>query len=128
MATGLGSTGLWSGLTGFQSGGGGGTVTDLSATISSTATGAVYALSTNALVGTPTWTKKSGNANLTVVSGSISVASGISDGTSQSIIVRGVVGNDAVEFQVTLTGQGVVASPSLDFSVASNSMYLGAVL
>jgi len=92
--------------------GGGGKATDIAANVSPTATGPIYTLTTRALSGTPTWSKVSGNANLTVSSGAISATAALTAGVSQAAIVRAVAGNTAVEFQVTLTGYAAPLAPA----------------
>lgn len=71
------------------------------ATISSGASGALYALGAP-LRGLITWTKVSGHANLSVSGSKIGLAAAIASGTSQTIVVRGSNGSSAVEFAVTL--------------------------
>ena len=67
-----------------------------------------------------TWTKLSGHSNLTVVGAYISLAAGIPLGESQSIVVRAVSGNTAVEFEITLTGSfGPIPLLALTFSDGS---------
>jgi hypothetical protein len=74
----------------------------VTATVASDVSGAIYTLRTLALTGNVTWAKVSGDDNLTVSSGAIVAANGLEIGDTQSLIVRGVSGNQAVEFEITL--------------------------
>lgn len=78
---------------------------DRAASVLSGTSGALYPIKLPSLPGA-TWSKVSGDANLSVSSaGVVSAISGLSGGASQTILVRGTVGNRAVEFQVTLSAR-----------------------
>lgn len=91
---------------------GGSPLTSKAAKVTAGSTGAQYSLRAS-IKGPVTWTKVSGNANLTVSGSSIVLAAGIADGASQSIVVRGANGTTAVEFQVTLTGLAPPVPPAM---------------
>lgn len=82
---------------------GGGRIKTASQMVSSTAIGAVLQIRWP-LEPPVVASKLSGHANLSVVDGAIHAAQAIADGQSQSIIVRGESGPNAVERQYTLMG------------------------
>jgi len=100
------SMGLSLGLGLGSQGGAPATVQDVTANALANYIGSVYTLTTAFVTPPITWSKVSGDANLSVVNGLIVTTAGIALAASQSIIVRAqdATNTYAVEFQVTLTG------------------------
>lgn len=80
------------------------------ATVQTGMSGALYALNAP-LKGAITWTKVSGDANLSISGGKIVLAAGMAADAAQTIVVRAANGTTAVEFQVTLAAVGAAPMP-----------------
>lgn len=86
--------------------------------------GNIYTLS-HRLGPTSTFSKVSGNANLTVSGGSVNAASIIPNGQTQTIVIREVFGTLAQEYAIVFTGTGAtIPQASLKFNIASNGGYI----
>ena len=95
--------------------GGGGSIAAKSAIIAAGVSGIAYPLR-GPLKAPVTWSKVSGHANLSVSGSAVALSAGIDIGVAQTVIVRGVSGAAAVEFEVTVTGAAAIAGLAANVS------------
>jgi hypothetical protein len=102
------------------------TTKPIEVSVSTTTTGVVYTF-TAPIAAPLTWSKISGDANITIdTTGLVSIGTPIADDVTQTAVVRAQGENSALEFSISITGTLVIPADAL-YSAIDNSVLTSAI-